>query len=535
MELLRPLFQYLDAENIALDNDEFEFQFNSHPDYPSLLAISDTLKFFNVHNGAFNVDSAQIELLPNTFIARLKDDKTEFLSFVEKKENVIWYTNGTEKKHNIPKSDFINIWDDLVLLAESDKYNISKPKPKNNYLNILLGLSAILFLVISIEYLPMKWYGLFYVFPIIGLFLSVTALKDLFKTRSKLLDKFCQVSSANDCKTVVNSSKWKLLETVGFSDLSVVFFSVQIVSLFVMGISGLSMDYFSIQIVLLALSVPIISLSIYYQKYIEKKWCPICLSISGLVLAELAYVVFLKSFNYLDFEITTQGALQFLLVGSVSTVFWYTLKNLLSRLNHLKENELKANRFKRNYTIFKKMLTAPSRLKLPDNELILGNPNANISISIVTSPFCGHCKDPQYMLKTLLEKYDDAINVSVLYNVNPKNQRLLQFARIITQLKLDKGDNAFNEAMDYWYETKDDEKWLGKYQDEENSGFETLLAKNQVWLSEHDINFTPCMFINGYRYPNEYGIADLLFFMDELIEDKSILIKENKIAEAEKL
>lgn len=68
------LFQYLEKENITIDKKEFEFQIQSHPDYPSLLAIADTLSFFNVDNGAMRLDSSEIEFLPNQFIALLSEE-----------------------------------------------------------------------------------------------------------------------------------------------------------------------------------------------------------------------------------------------------------------------------------------------------------------------------------------------------------------------------------------------------------------------------------------------------------------------------
>ncbi|MEN9655742.1 MAG: hypothetical protein RL311_668, partial [Bacteroidota bacterium] len=63
------LFQYLEKEQITIDKSEFEFQMQSHPDYPSLLAISDTLNFFNINNGAIRLDFSDIELLPDRFVA----------------------------------------------------------------------------------------------------------------------------------------------------------------------------------------------------------------------------------------------------------------------------------------------------------------------------------------------------------------------------------------------------------------------------------------------------------------------------------
>ncbi len=50
------LFQYLDKEKIEFDKEEFLFQMQSHPDYPSILAIADALTFFNIKNGVVRVD-----------------------------------------------------------------------------------------------------------------------------------------------------------------------------------------------------------------------------------------------------------------------------------------------------------------------------------------------------------------------------------------------------------------------------------------------------------------------------------------------
>lgn len=76
--------------------------------------------------------------------------------------------------------------------------------------------------------------------------------------------------------------------------------------------------------------------------------------------------------------------------------------------------------------------------------------------------------------------------------------------------------------MDNWYQERDMEKCLTSYKTNEDSEeIANLLAENQNWFLSHDINFTPCLFVNGYKYPKEYDIADLPFFIDELIDDKT--------------
>ncbi|HXJ99700.1 MAG TPA: vitamin K epoxide reductase family protein, partial [Gelidibacter sp.] len=509
MNLLKTLFQYLDVENIPMDKEEFEFQFNSHPDYPSLLALSDTLKFFNVNNGAFKIEKSEIDLLPNSFIARLKNGHTDYLSFVEKKENIYIYTNETEKKHSALKEDFETLWGDVVLLAEND-IDVSKSKQQNKVTFLFPLFSIILFLAVLSINLINKWFLAFYVFPIIGAFFSIAALKDLFNTRSELLDKFCNTTIDSSCKTVVNSSKWKVFETISFSDLSILFFTIQISSLFLMDISGNQLDYFYMQTMLLILSVPIIVASLYYQKFIEKKWCPICLTIMGVLLLELGYVIYLNSF--LNLTLSLYGVLLFLLVSSIMTAVWFPLKKILTKVNQLKNVELKANRFKRNYTIFKNTLLSTKKLKLPSSPLTFGDQDSQLEISIITSPFCSYCKEPHYLLKSILENYTDSVKISTIFNVHPKIEDLKKITMSLIEIQICQGEAFYYQAMDEWYNNKDREKWLEKFQiNSGNHKIERFLKNQHEWCVNNDFNFTPCVFINGYEYPKSYEISDLPF------------------------
>lgn len=68
------LYQYLEKEEIIIYKKEFEFQIKFHPDYPSLLAIVDTLTYFNIDNCAIRLGSSEIDLLPTRFIVFLKEE-----------------------------------------------------------------------------------------------------------------------------------------------------------------------------------------------------------------------------------------------------------------------------------------------------------------------------------------------------------------------------------------------------------------------------------------------------------------------------
>jgi hypothetical protein len=73
------LYQYLEKEELSIDKTEFDFQIKSHPNYPSLLSIIDTLSFFNIENGVLDVSTSEIELLPNRFVALLETENSQLI------------------------------------------------------------------------------------------------------------------------------------------------------------------------------------------------------------------------------------------------------------------------------------------------------------------------------------------------------------------------------------------------------------------------------------------------------------------------
>ena len=112
------LFKYFEKEKISLDKKEFEFQIQSHPDYPSLLSISDTLSFFNIDNGAMRIGISEIEFLPERFIALLIDPnhKTK-LYFIEKNGNEYHYTND-KKQSIITKKELESKWQGICYIFD---------------------------------------------------------------------------------------------------------------------------------------------------------------------------------------------------------------------------------------------------------------------------------------------------------------------------------------------------------------------------------------------------------------------------------
>jgi hypothetical protein len=115
------------------------------------------------------------------------------------------------------------------------------------------------------------------------------------------------------------------------------------------------------------------------------------------------------------------------------------------------------------------------------------------------------------------------VKISTIFNIHPKIENFKKIAMSLIEIQLSQGEVFYYQAMDEWYNNKDIEKWLEKFEiNSENLKIEQMLKNQHEWCIYNDFNFTPCVFINGYEYPKSYEISDLPYFIDEIINDKNL-------------
>lgn len=513
------LFQYLEKEQISIDKSEFSFQIQSHPDYPSLLSIADTLSFFNINSGVIRVEVSDIKLLPDHFVAFLNEKMSSpQLYFVERKGNTFFCAKD-KKLLAISKSELESRWKGIVLLVEKP-VNEEVLKPTKNSGSLVLQIFVLVLFVLVLSQFKTDFVTkLFLVFPIIGIFFSVAALKDLFGTKSELLNNFCNLTTSTSCSTVVGSTKWKIFEIVNFSDLSIIFFASQFLGLLVFLFSGDAITYFVIQKMVLIASIPVLLLSVYYQKFVENKWCPICLVIITIILLELVY---LMAFQNSAFPISTKELIVFGFVFLSVMMIWSALKKLFTQRKELKEYQLKAIRFERNYDIFKNSLFSKDKVQLPQSPLLLGHKESKTIITIISSPFCSHCKDAHEIMDAILAKYHNDVQIQVILktNLETENEESKKLFRSLIKIYQQKGETAFIKALKNWFDNKNTMEWFSLFPTNTTTEFDGIFNSQYKWCEENDYNFTPAIFVNGFEYPKAYNRESLEFFVNDLIEDK---------------
>jgi len=524
-ENINYLYQYLEKENIIINKFEFKFQIESHPDYPGILAITDTLSFFDINNGVLKVEASEIDLLPDNFLTLLacKNNTSQFY-LIEKKGD-IYYISEKKNKEIISKSELEFRWKGMVLLVEKSEEQTVIDGKNKNWFWLLPALCTISFIIVVLQFPISILTKSFFFFPILGILFSIAVMKDLFQTEIVVLNRFCNMTSSSNCSTVVNSKKWKIFDFLSFSDLSIILFCSQFFALLLFLFMNDSISYFSIQKTILMGSISVLLISIYYQKFVAKKWCPLCLVIGSIILLELIYI---EQVLQITIELSLQALIVFQFIFLSTCLFWFAIKKLLIQQNILKEFQIKSNRFIRSYEIFKNNLLASESIEhmpiLSEETIILGNPEAPLRILIVTSPFCGFCAEAHAKIEEIVNKYDNVcFNIHFNYNEANDDLKSQKIHQLLVSIYLNHGQQSFINVINDWYKDMEINKldsWESSVND--NPNINLILARQFQWNQLNHIKFTPSIIINGYFLPKQYNISDLIYFINDLSEDDDL-------------
>ena len=454
------------------------------------------------------------------------------MAFVKKSNNNFIVNAADGELHSFSTEKFKDNWSGVVLAAEN-QLNEVKPKKKVNFTILSI---IFIFLSICTTSIFSIFLAVFLFLILFGLFFSIESVKQNWNIKSDFSSKFCNITTETDCNTVINSKSFQLFNTLSLSDVSIVFFSGQLISLLSFLLLGLEKDYHILSLTILYLSLPISIASIYYQWRVAKKWCVICLGIIAILIIEFLLCQFFpKEIDLLNFNYLNQFALLFLFPFIISLTGWLFLKPLLTSYFHVKDKYRELYKFKKNYNLFKSALLSERKVAHQNlqSDLFIGNKNAKLTITIVTNPLCKYCKDTQLLVNELIKKYKDEIRINIFFNyklnkeVLEENNEITKLHTKLVDLYLNKGQTVFLEALSSWFLSKNYDQWFGIYGEilEKKEDSIKLLKKQDQFNTNNNILFTPTLFIGSFFYPALYNKEDILFFINELLEDYEILIK----------
>ncbi|MEM7085103.1 MAG: vitamin K epoxide reductase family protein [Bacteroidota bacterium] len=524
VQLYQILHQLLNKQGIVTDTEELRLQLLSHPSYPSLHSVTGVLDHFGIPNAALKLPvTAEVYAeLPKSFITNIKRAHFESLVLVELQRDHVKITHNRKRTEKISREQFLNQWTGLVLMVEKDEtLPERKDRSQPKHIPVIPGALGLLSLGYFILSMAQGFPIAHFLLSCFGIILSIFVIKHELGFHSAFISNLCQTSENSSCDAVLQSNKALLFGIIKLSDLSLIIFSGYVISWLLFAIADLTNTWIFMTTSLLAL--PFTFYTIYHQLITIKKWCPLCLGITGILWLQAGSLSLVKT-ETLIFDLHPEALL--VLPSSVLFIWavWSFIKLLLQQKLNYRTLSIAHYKFKRNFSLFHTLYRKGNSLYTTDEiagEIVFGNRQAPVSIILVTNPFCNHCRTAHHELESVLIRAKNKVKITLRFIVDTKNKER-DLYKIVSQLlhiyKV-RGEASCLHALNKLYaDGTNISQWVKAQTTEFHSNYDSIIECQRLWCEENRINFTPALYIGDRPLPEEYAISDLPYFIDDLIE-----------------
>jgi uncharacterized membrane protein len=510
---------------IRVSKEFLAFRLSAHPYRHSMVSLTDTLDELRIRYSAVKIGKDELEGLQCPFIAHLTVNGGEFILIRNYKE--------FERKH----PSFSEEWDGAILAIdggkwvdneESRQYLSQEGKWKGIKILLASGMMAALALLVRTDATVAILSVLLPCFA--GLAISVLIVRREMGHTDKWVEKLCHTEKT-DCNAVLGSKASRLWGWLGLSDLGLIYFLSQS-AVAVIAIAGHWIPAaYSVLFILSLTAIPFTFFSLYYQRFVVGKWCLLCLS----VLA----VLWLQPALFIGYFGSVTGAIKNLNPGSIPAVpvifclsggAWLFLRRLLESNKERFDGWMHELRFKRNPEIFMTLLRQQQAVDTSafEQELQLGNPRGPIQLIAVVNLFCPPCAAAHVVLHELMETYKGMIGLTVrlVVRTDRTEDKKYQATAHLLHYFLENAEGLkgkprallARQIVAEWFAQPDYLKFRNSHPVKGKTDVSRLLAEHEQWSVKAGVNFTPTLFIGGFRVPGQYSLRDLSLIIPSLSE-----------------
>jgi uncharacterized membrane protein len=509
----------------------------SHPAYPSILSLHDTLSLWGIDTRVIRITNEDLHAYPVPFIADCyTKEGEEYLLVTEVNDNEVHYHFVGKRKFIVTKEQFLQMCSGICLFIDVDKAADRKytvEGKRSHLLRVLKIPFAITFLFAITLFAILNFsktgaagpgligYSVWMFLKITGTVITGFLLHYEVYGDNAAFQKVCSaVSGKSSCDAVLQSKHASLFHIVTWSELGFFYFSGGYLALLLAGIfPGQSVPNLFYSLSLLNfISLPYIIFSLYYQWQVIKQWCIFCLSILALLVVECATIIYSGTFHMQragvvlnPYFLTPVALMLFITTG------WFFIKSCFIKEKEARLLKREFTRLKFNTELFEALLDKQKQITAaPDGlGITIGNLQAANTILKVCNPYCMPCARAHVELNKLLQtKKDLKVQIIFTATTNKDDKRNKPVRHFLAIASLQKEYNT-EQALDDWYlqRMKDYEAFAHKYPvNGELVLQDDKIAAMEAWCSEMRITATPTVFVNGRQLPKAYSIADMGYF-----------------------
>lgn len=519
---LLTLLTYIKAMRIRVTRKSVEETLLSHPDYPSMLSLSDALNKWHVENGVVKMSPGDLLKLNAPFITYLRQDGGIFAFVKLIQGDTVEWMHSQKGWQKDTFGDFVTKWNGTALISESSAESGENGYAKKRRLEIWGWVSstgtaiaaAVVFVMLGYMQ-SWKIQGDFQLLGtagvlainVFGLVACIALTLMQLHPENELAKKFCGTDSGTGCSKVLDSDGSKLGGILSWSDVGLFYFTSSVTLTF-FSMSDWSLLY--AVAIMNFLALPFTFFSIYYQAVVLKSWCRLCLLVQGVL-----WISFVMTALSIGMGTDFSGQiLHSLVYVAISLLIGLIAAKLLTRYLHI-TSELKKNihdnrRLKYNRGVFDYLLSLEKGMpEIPDDVdlVVMGDRKSDNVLTVVTNPFCEPCSQLHGEIQDLI-RLDPAIRIQFIFtSTNEPDDLRGEFVRQLLAIPEDERIPYLNQ----WFELKQKSlsKWkTGMQKSPDKMTYQTVNLY-RAWCRAANIVKTPTIYVNGRELPKVYGLHDV--------------------------
>ncbi|WP_447768130.1 vitamin K epoxide reductase family protein [Sphingobacterium faecium] len=521
----------LNISEIKFNQQILAEKLQDHLDSPSLLTIKDCLQEYGIDSAAIRKGDYSYTDFELPFLSSIQQEDWAYPNFTVitdvTNQQITFLNPITNRTETISIEHFELIDKGIVLLIDTSSktdepnYNLNKKNTQRKNIIKCTPLFAILLIVVTTGIYLLRgltaysWIGFgFLLTALLGVIITTLLLWHEVDDDNTFLREVCGGSGKKaNCDAILSSKKSSFLN-ISWSKWGFAYMTTVLVAQIIYP------GQFSQLLLFSCLSIactPYIIFSIYYQAYIVKQWCPLCLAIQALLFANMILALFF--INEIFIEKIVLDYFSMIIVSLLGILFLSSailVVPLLKNARNSKNFEKKWKKLRYNPEIFEALLNkGDSVASSEDLGIIVGDPNAKNEIIKICSPYCEPCSKAHPELKEIIKTNPD-VKIRIIFNASANegdiiNQPISHLLAIQEKL----GSKIGHEALDEWYSSP--EKDYGSFAKKYPLGNELKEQNNKVfamheWCNRMKIRVTPTIYINGKELPEGYLIEELKNF-----------------------
>ena len=506
----------------------------SHSNYPTFKSICDTLNEWNIEHYPLKYQTEEIMEISAPYIVHFRNGGGQIAFVSDISNDKVTFYESYRSKREITAKEYLERCSGAVILLNPDERSGEKDyrsKFQNELINnAIIPLTILTFLLFTIlasvnsftsgEALSDKINLLLFLTKSAGILLSVLLILHEFEVHLSLTDKLCHLNKATNCNTVLNDKASKVFGWFGWADTGIVYFTGGLLFLFL----NLNEQGLFLLAILSALSLPYPLFSIYYQGFVLKKWCTMCLGVQLILIVE--FILLIPRFSQFSFAFNTLSdlILTFLVTGITYTLFILFTREKISNEMHY----YKYLGFKKNPDIQRILLYNQVHNDIPviETSLVFGDKDARLKITAFLSLHCSHCARAFEMIKKML-KSGEKVSLNIVLITS--DTKILSF--LYGNNKPGQEAESLN-LLDQWFNA--DPYSRTKITDglcipEDGDILNKVNEENSRLFKECNVIGTPTFFINGYMLPGQYDIDDIKYFREVFKENEEVLMEKDTV------